>query len=168
MLEQDISEAKAVFAVAIDMFPAVFNKTKHALKSLDISLPEQEDDLSYKFLGFLLQSGECLSWHHLWTDLDTLDKRIKNVIGSISRDFLESNPAHLVWYAELSSSIVYYRDNQDRIERRLASMMTGMSLLSVSEEDQTKAVTPECTSSRQSRVGKSEKILFVPFFNLRI
>ena len=153
MLEKDISEAKAVFAVAIDMFPAVLNKAKHALKGLN-SLPDLEDELSYKFLGCLLQSGECLSWHHLWSDLDILDTKIRNVVGSISKDFLESNPAHLVWYEELRSSVVYFRDNQDRIERSMEAMMKGMSLLSVSEEDQTKAVTPECTSSRQSRVGR--------------
>ena len=160
MLQQSVSEAKTVFSVGSDMFSAMLHKTGLVSQSLKMRVHHLEDSLCYTYLQCLLQAGECLAWHHLWSDYDTVDHKIRDVISKISLLHLNSNPSALVWHREQRASVVYYRDNQDRIERRLETMMNQVSLLSPGE-DQTSVVTPDCTKALTSRVnGERLKISF--------
>ena len=81
---------------------------------------------------------------------------INEVVEDISDEYLEDNPSLLVWHAEQLRSCEMLREKEERRKRKEEEdmmMVSKMSMLQCDDSHQD-VVTPECTKTTNSRIGK--------------
>ena len=114
----------------------------------------ERDGLDQVFLHHLAQQGECLAWHRLWPEYDSLSLTMQTLLSS-SHHWLESHPSIFVRCLEQRHSVSMLREKvalQDMMRNEGTDDMVDMtSSLSCSTDEI--QVTPDISRKVNSRAG---------------
>ena len=114
----------------------------------------ERDRLDQVFLDHLAQQGECLAWHRLWPEYDTLSLTVEKLLSSCHH-WLESHPSIFVRCLEQRYSVTMLREKvalqemmSDEDTEEVVDMMSALSCST--DEIQ---VTPDISRKASSRAG---------------
>ena len=82
VLKQDLAAALGLFITG----QQVYNKARGKVAG------GERDRLDQVFMDHLAQQGECLAWHRLWPEYDSLSVTVQTLLSS-SHHWLESHPS---------------------------------------------------------------------------
>ena len=127
----------------------------------------ERDRLDQVFLDHLAQQGECLAWHRLWPEYDTLSLTVEKLLKS-SHHWLESHPSIFVRCLEQRYSVTMLREKvalQDMMrDEDTEDVVDMMSALSCSTDEI--QVTPDISRKASSRAGTGLLLVSGLFSNL--
>ena len=144
VLKQDLSAALGLYTTGQQVFRKARGKVAGG----------ERDRLDQVFLDHLAQQGECLAWHRLWPEYDSLSVAVQTLLSS-SHHWIQSQPSIYVRCLEQRHSVTMLREKvalQDMMRAEdTEDVVDMMSELSCSS-DQIQ-VTPDVARKTSSRAG---------------
>ena len=156
VLKQDLAAALGLFSTG----QQVYNKAEGKVAG------GERDRLDQVFLDHLAQQGECLAWHRLWPEYDSLSATVETLLRSCHH-WVQSHPSIYVRCLEQRHSVTMLREKvalQDMMRAEdTEDVVDMMSTLSCSTDEI--QVTPDISRKTTSRAGNG---LLSPFLHISV
>ena len=143
VLKQDLAAALGLFSTGQE----VYNKARGKVAG------GERDRLDQVFMDHLAQQGECLAWHRLWPEYDTLSATVETLLRS-GQHWVQAHPSIYVRCLEQRYSVTMLREKvalQDMMRDDDLDVVDKMATLSCSTDEI--QVTPDIARKTQSRAG---------------